>query len=315
MPVLLKLAIAAVLVGAASALIDPYPRFVLAQLCILVIAVTSLNLLGNVAGMLSLATAAFMGVGGYGALGFLTMAGVPLAGAIPLTLAVGWLAGWLMGLIAVRLSGISLAIATFGFVQIFQVVVKQEWEFAGSGYGLIAPAIEVPGLGPLSNGMVSIVCVAAAAAVVLLARELTRSRIGRAWFALKDHPIAAEMLGVNPLQMRALAFATTGAVATFAGCLQALLLGITNPGLYTIDTSIGHLAMMVVGGASGGVAGSVLGPTLLYLVPEYLDLGAYREILYGVALLAVLILAPRGLAGISGSLARAGVRVWRPWRS
>ncbi len=308
MPVLLKLVAFAALAAVCSAVVDPYLRFLLAQLGILVIAVTSLNLLGNVAGMLSLATAAFMGVGGYGALGFLTMAGVPLAAAIPLTVALGWLAGWMMGLIAVRLSGISLAIATFGFVQIFQVLVKQDWEFIGTGYGLIAPPLEFPGLGPITNGEVSVFCIATAVIVVQLARELTRSRIGRAWFAVKDHPVAAEMLGVNLVRMRAIAFATTGAVATLAGCLQALLLGITNPGLYTIDSSIGHLAMMVVGGSSGSAAGAVLGPALLYLVPEYLELGAYREILYGVALLAVLILAPQGLAGAWGFLLRSGRR-------
>ena len=92
MPVLLTLVLWAALAAGTSAFADPYLRFLLAQLGILVIAVISLNLLGNVAGMLSLATAAFMGVGGYGALGFLTMAGVPLAVAIPMTVAIGWLA-------------------------------------------------------------------------------------------------------------------------------------------------------------------------------------------------------------------------------
>ena len=159
------------------------------------------------------------------------------------------------------------------------------------------PPIEIFRLGPLTPDMVSFVCVFVAIMVVVLTTTLTRSRIGRAWFAMKENPIAAEMQGVNLLSMRAQAFATTGALASLAGVLQAFLLGITNPSLYTVDVSIGHLAMMVVGGSSGSVAGAVLGPAVLFFVPEYFDLGAYREVIYGMALLATLALAPRGLAG------------------
>jgi branched-chain amino acid transport system permease protein len=97
--------------------------------------------------------------------------------------------------------------------------------------------------------------------------------------------------------MRAKAFATSGAMASLAGILQAFLLGITNPSLYTIDTSISHLSMMVVGGSSGSVVGSILGPVVLYFLPEFFHLGSYRDILYGGALLLTLALAPQGLAG------------------
>lgn len=288
---------AAVLVTFGVAFTDPYLRFLLAQLAVIIIAVVSLNLLGHVAGMLSLASAAFMGLGGYGVLIFLTIAGIPLILSIPLTLAAGWIVGWLMGLVAVRLSGISLAIVTFGFVEIFQVLIKQGGDLSGGGYGLVVPPVDIPGLGPLTPDIVGLICVFVAIVVIVLATTLTRSRIGRAWFAMKDHPVAAEMQGVNLPLMRAQAFATTGAMASLAGILQAFLLGITNPNLYTIDVSISHLAMMVVGGSSGSVTGAVLGPTVLFFAPEYLDLGPYREVLYGAALLGTLILAPRGLGG------------------
>lgn len=287
----------AVLASIAVALIDPYASFLVAQLAIVVIAVASLNLVGNVAGMLSLASAAFMGLGGYGVLIFLTIYGWPLALAIPLTIVVGYAVGWLMGLVAMRLSGISLAIVTFGFVQIFQVFVKQPGAFSGDGYGLILPPLEVPVLGPVTPRMVGIACVFVAAVVLALTLALTRSRIGRAWFAIKENPVAAEMQGVNLLSMRAKAFAVSGAMASLAGILQAILLGITNPSLYTIDVSISHLTMMVVGGSSGSVVGPVLGPAILFFIPEFFDLGSYKEILYGAALLATLALAPRGLAG------------------
>jgi branched-chain amino acid transport system permease protein len=294
--VALAIAVAA-LASFGVAFVDPYLRFLVAQCAIIIIAVVSLNLLGNVAGMLSLASAAFMGVGGYGALIFMTIYGLPIVASVPLTIALGWLVGWLMGLVAVRLSGISLAIVTFGFVEVFQVFAKQGGAFSGDGYGLILPPIAVPRLGPLTPDEVSIVCVFVAVLVLALTTSLTRSRIGRAWSAMKENPVAAEMQGVNLLLMRAQAFATAGAMASLAGILQAFLLGITNPSLYTIDVSISHLTMMVVGGASGSVAGAVLGPAVLFFIPEYFDLGSYKEVFYGAALLATLTLAPRGLAG------------------
>lgn len=288
----------AVLAATGTAFAEPYLRFLLAQLAIVVIAVISLNLLGNVAGMLSLATAAFMGVGGYGVLILLTLAGVPLLAAAPLTIAAGWLVGWLIGLVAVRLSGISLAIVTFGFIQVFQVFAKQGGALSGEGYGLVTPPLNIPGLGPLQPDLFSTACVFAAVMVAVLATTLIRSRIGRTWYAMKEHPVAAQMQGVNLLLARAQAFAMSGALASLAGILQAILLGITNPNLYTVDVSISHLTMMVVGGASGTVTGAVLGPALLFFVPEYFDLGAYREVLFGAALLLTLAVAPRGLAGV-----------------
>lgn len=291
--------------------IDPYLRFLLAQVAVLVIAVLSLNLLGNVAGMLSLASAAFMGLGGYGVLILLTLSGVPLILSVPVTVIAGWIVGWLMGVIAMRLSGISLAIVTFGFVQVFQVFAKQGGELSGGGYGLITPPLLAPGIGAITPNMIMAACVFAAIVVAVLTSALTRSRIGRAWFALKENPVAAQMQGVNLLMERANAFATSGALASLAGVLQAILLGITNPNLYTVDVSISHLSMMVVGGASGGVAGPILAPAVLFLLPEYLNLGAYRELFYGLALLVTLVLAPRGLAGLWDFATRRVARVAR----
>ena len=289
--------IGAIAAAVALRFLGPYSRFLFAQLSILIIAVLGLNLLGNVAGMLSLASAAFMGLAGYGVLILLTIYGIPLIVAIPLTLFIGWAVGWLMGIVAMRLSGISLAIVTFGFILIFQVFAKQGGDWAGDGYGLTTPPLTMPGLGLLTQNQIGTACVFCAVMVAVLTTTLTQSRIGRAWMAIKENPVAAEMQGVNLMRSRADAFAISGAMAGLAGILQALLLGITNPNLYTVDASISQLAMMVVGGTSGSVAGPILGPAVLFLLPEYFDLGAFKDVFYGVSLLATLALAPRGLGG------------------
>lgn len=297
--------------AAAAYALDPYLGFLLAQLAILVIAVLALSLLSNVAGMLSLANAAFMGLGGYGVLIALTLYGVPLVVGLPLAAVIGYAAGWLLGIVAVRLSGISLAIVTFGFVQVFQVFAKQGGAWSGDGYGLVTPPLVMPVLGPLTQPVVGGFCIVAAGIIALLVFRLTRSRIGRAWAAVKEHPLAAEMQGIDLLRTRAAAFAVSGAMAGFAGALQAVLLGITNPNLYTVDVSISQLAMTVVGGSTGSVAGPVLGPAVLFLLPEYFDLGSFKEIFYGAALLATLALAPRGLEGILGLARHARRRAAR----
>ena len=291
-------AVGALAVALAANLVDPYLRFLLAQLAVLVIAVLGLNVLGNVAGMLSLAGAAFMGLGGYAGLIALTLYGLPLIAAIPLAVLGGASIGWVIGIVAVRLSGISLAIVTFGFIQVFQVFAKQSGAWSGDGYGLIAPPLTAPLVGPLTPGIVAGSCIFAAVLTAVLIRTLTRSRIGRAWAAVKEHPVAAQMQGIDLLRTRANAFALSGAVASLAGALQAILLGITNPSLYTVDVSISQLAMMVVGGSTGSVAGPILGPAVLFLLPEYLNLGSFKEVFYGLALLATLALAPLGLAGV-----------------
>lgn len=292
------LAVAVVLTLVADNL-DSFTRFLIAELGILVVVVLSLNLLMGVAGMLSLATSAFMGVGGYTMLILLSQYHVPLPLAMAAGVVAGWVIGWLLGLVSIRLAGLSLAIVTFGFVQVFVLVVKQGGKVTGDGYGLILPPVSIEGLGKLNAGYIGDICVFLTAVLVTLAWTMTHSRVGRSWFAIKDNEPAAELLGVNLATQKTLVFATTSAMASLAGILQVLLLGVTNPNSYTIDVAITHLAMVVVGGVTGSVAGAVLGPVALFLLPEYFHfLGPYKDVLYGGVLLAALVILPAGLAGL-----------------
>jgi branched-chain amino acid transport system permease protein len=144
----------------------------------------------------------------------------------------------------------------------------------------------------------------AAAFLAFAVAAMQRSRVGRAWAAIKSNPVAAELQGMPIALLKTAAFATSSALATFAGTVQALLLGVTNPNAYGVDVAVAHLSYAVAGGLSASVAGPVVGPLVLFVFPElFRALGQWRELFYGVVFLAVLAFAPEGVTGI--------VRAWR----
>ena len=132
-----------------------------------------------------------------------------------------------------------------------------------------------------------------------------RSRIGRAWIALRDNEAAARMQGIDVRRMKILAFAFTSGITSLAGALHACLLNGTNPSTYTMNLSIFHITLVVVGGMSGSILGAVLAPLILFFLPEtFSALGEWRDFFYGGILLLTLVLMPSGLSAGARSLAR-----------
>lgn len=292
----------AVVLGAAGIavafLLPAYPRFVFGQFAVLVIITLGVNLLLGVAGLLSLASPAFVGIGANLSTAILIRAHVPILVSIPLAVIAGWCIGWLLGFLSLRLAGFYLAMVTFGFLDVFLVVLNEGGDITGGGYGLIVPPSQLPLLGNLTlNAVIAISAFTAGVAIVLVG-EAQRSRIGRAWLAIKNNPVAAEMQGIDVPRLKTLAFAVSSALATLAGAYQALLLGVTNPSAYSLTVSIAHLTYVVVGGMAASVVGPIVGPLLLFVVPElFRAIGQYREVFYGAILLFVLAIAPNGITG------------------
>lgn len=309
---------APVAVGVAAGLIvaltiqplDAYPKFVAGQLAVLVIVTLGVNLLLGVAGLLSLASPAFVGIGANLATILMLRAGLPIVFAIPLAVAAGWTVGWLLGLISLRLAGFYLAMVTFGFLNVFLVILNQGGNWTGGGYGLIVPTTSLPFVGRLTVNHVVTVAVFFAGLLAVLVHVLQRSRIGRAWVAVKDNPIAAELQGIDVARSKIRAFAVSSAIATLAGAFQALLLGVTNPSAYSLNVAISHLTYAVVGGMQASVIGPIVGPLVLFVFPEFFRaIGEWREIFFGAVLLITLIVAPGGIAGIVIALSRRAARV------
>jgi branched-chain amino acid transport system permease protein len=199
---------------------------------------------------------------------------------------------------ALRLSGIYLAMATLGFAQFTQWVFLN-WEgvtFGAGGFRVPAldfsPLVVRPELGIYYLSWVVTV------GLVAFAWNAVRSRIGRAFVAMRDGEIAAEALGVNLLRYKALAFALSGVYAGIAGGLFAGLLNYVAPETFDLFQMIIQKAMVMVGGI-GSITGSIIGATLLVLLLEALRaLKSTQEIAFGAILLAFVVACPGGLVSI-----------------
>jgi branched-chain amino acid transport system permease protein len=286
-------------------LLPSYPRFVFGQFAVLVLVTLGVNLLLGVAGLLSLASPAFVGIGANLSTAIMLRAHVPILISIPIAVLAGWCVGWLLGFLSLRLAGFYLAMVTFGFLNVFLVLLNEGGQWTGGGYGLIVPLSLLPFVGPVTLQVVIVIAVFTAGLAVVLVSSLQRSRIGRAWLAIKDNPVAAEVQGIDVARLKTLAFAVSSALATLAGTYQALLLGVTNPSAYSLTVSVAHLTYVVVGGMMASVIGPIVGPFTLFVIPElFRAIGQYREVFYGAILLFVLIVAPNGITGTLLDVAR-----------
>lgn len=280
-----------------STVLDSFSRFLLGELGVLVMVALGVNLVMGVAGMFSVASPAFVGIGAT-LTAALMIRGVPLLVAGSAVTLLGGLIGWLLGLVALRLSGIYLAIVTLGFLQAVLTLMHEGGAFTGGGYGLIVPNQTFPVVGTLRSDDYVVVALVVAAVMCGTYYSAVHSRIGRAWIAIKDDPAAAQLQGVNLRSLRTLAFALSSGLITLAGVLQALLLGITNPSAYSPDVAVTHLSYVVVGGMTPSVIGPVVGPLILFLFPQFFrQLGTWLDLFYALLMLVVLALAPSGVAG------------------
>ena len=312
-------------------LVQNYTVYVVNFLAINVMVALGMNILVGYTGQVSLGHAGFVAIGAYGTV--LLMTGLhlpfPLALLGAAFIAAGF--GFLLGLPALRLEGPYLAIATLGFgLAVTQTIGR--WSLFGGRMGLSVPKMS---LGPWTlSGDKEIYYVIMTLTVVLAlgARTLMKSRVGRAFQAIRDSDIAAETLGINLAYYKTLSFAVSAFYAGIAGGLIAFLLGFINPDQFTFILSVLYLAMVVVGGL-GSTLGSVLGGiTVAYLsfrmevIQELPLLGPVLEaiserfltvsglpnvgwIFMGLVLILVVVFEPLGLYG----LWLRTKRYWKTW--
>ena len=301
----MRMGLKAISFGAAGALIEaligallgPYDQYLVARIATLMVVTVGLTLLIGTAGLLSLASSAFMGVGAFTVVILMTTLNLPVWLSIPLGIAFTWAVGWLLGFVSLRISGLYLALVTLGFLLAFEVLLRRGGNLTGSGYGLVVPNATL-GEFTISAAVWAVTAVFVAAVIVVLTYSLLGSRVGRAWKAVKHSETAAELFGVNLTQSKTSAFAISAALAAVAGALYAFLQGAISPQAFDLSVTVEHLTYAVVGGL-GSVAGAVIGPLVLELIPELLrGFQEQRELLFGIILLAILVAAPNGIAGV-----------------
>jgi len=280
---------------------------------IAVISATGLNILTGYTGLISLGQAGFMGVGGY------TVAWLSLHTDLslpPALLAGGLLSaaiGVLVGLPSLRVKGLYLAIATLA-ASVFLHFVFMEWTpVTGGTKGLSLRPAHIFGI-PLYNDFRMYFVIMPLAVVMLLgARNLFRTRVGRAFIAIRDRDISAEVLGIPLLKYKLMSFGLSSFYAGIAGGLFAYFFRVVTPESFPLSMSIFYLAAIIVGGM-GSILGGVLGAVFMTLVPELLKLlttvvtpfypeapvimSPLRGVVFGALIVAFLIFEPHGLAEI-----------------
>jgi len=259
------------------------------------IGVMGQNLLIGYTGQISFGQAGFLAIGAF-AFGHLRGWGLPFLLALAIAGLVAALAGVVIGFPSLRLKGPYLAIVTLGFgVAVYQVFVNFETLSGGRSGLAIARLKPLLGLGGARYEYY--VYVALLALFTLVTLNLVSSYVGRAFVAIRDSDIAAEVNGVNLTRYKLLAFAISSFYTGVHGALYAQLLGHIEPQMFNIGESIPVFVAVIVGGVAS-VEGSILGAAFVTLVPKALS--GFREmvpVVFGLAILLVLIFEPLGLYG------------------
>lgn len=297
-------------------LISDYYLHITNLIALASIGALSLNMLTGYTGLISLGHAGFLAVGAFTTAALAKQLGVPFVIVLPASIVMGALAGLLAGLPALRLRAVYVILSTIA-MQFIIVLVATDFETRTGHVGGIP--ISPPSIGPLAFDspkkwyflimgvtlIVSIFCI-----------NLLRTKIGRAWMAIRDRDIVAWALGVHIGYYKVLAFMFSSAVASLAGSLSSYYLGFATTTEFTIWLSMFYLAMIIVGGL-GSIMGSFLGAILITLLPYVLS-DAFRTIgvspalqgrifavqyaILGFIISLFLVLEPDGIVGI-----------WRKW--
>ena len=285
-----------------------YHLFQFSQVLIYAIALLGLNLLTGYNGQISLGHGAFFAIGGYAAAILMTKFGAPYWATLPAAGLVCFVAGFLFGLPALRLGGLYLALATFALAvatpQLLDYNAFDNWTGGVQGLQLAKPHAPF-GLPLTPDQWLYFLCLACAALLFWAAANLVRGRIGRAIVAIRDHPTAAETMGINISFYKAMCFGVSALYAGVAGALAAVVVGFVSPDSFGLLLSLSFLVGIVVGGLAS-IWGVLFGALFIEFVPNYADqlsdlfgesAKALPGAIYGLLLIGLMYLMPSGVAG------------------
>jgi branched-chain amino acid transport system permease protein len=263
-----------------------------------------LNIVVGFAGLLDLGYVAFYAVGAY-ATAVLTSPVSPFFAphinfwiAVPLVMAVTALIGLTIGAPVLRLRGDYLAIVTLGFGEIARIIFLSDWmtPYVGGAQGILQiPPPQIFGIDLRQPERLYYPILGACIIAAIAAISLARSRVGRAWTAMREDESVAEASGVNTTKYKLLAFSLGATFGGLAGALYAVRIGSVFPQDLNIIVSINALALIILGGI-GSIPGVVIGAIVLVGLPEVLrEFSEYRLLIYGIVLVAMMLLRPEGL--------------------
>jgi branched-chain amino acid transport system permease protein len=307
---LILAAIAAVILAVPAIVHDGYIIQLLNIAILNAIVVLGLNFATGWTGQINFGQAAFYGLGAY-TTAIATKAGLPWVTTPLLSVLVVIGASLVLGLPTVRLRTYYLAMTTIGFGEIIRLIIVHWEPVTGGTSGLRAiPGISLFGFGPQGQIQHYYLLAATLVLAILVASRIRHSTLGRAMIATRDSEIAAEQSGVDTTRTKLLAFMIGAVYAGLAGCLYASSIRFISPDSFSGTQAVLLMTMLIVGGM-GSIGGCVAGAVALTVLPEALRfLGQWYLVLYGLGVIAVIVLAPGGLASLASlpGLRRAGAR-------
>jgi branched-chain amino acid transport system permease protein len=324
----LRIALVFVFVAVLPFFADESTMRIANQVIIASIGAIGLNILTGYTGQISLGQGAFLAIGAYSCGLLMVYYSIPWPVAMITAAFITALLGSVFGIPSLRLKGLYLAVATLAAQQIVQWVIIRWDPIDGTVDGVATDALNIPANFLLGNQewrlndneytfyMLGIFILIM---VVLATTNLFRTHIGRAFIAIRDQDIAAEVMGVNQFQYKLLAFAISSFIVGLAGALLALHSTAISFERFTLDVSIEYLAMIIIGGLAS-ISGSIYGAAFIIIVPEVLreagraiagtDPQTIREFnrvlpfvqqgVFGTAIVLTLIVEPEGI-----------VKIWR----
>ena len=299
-PALIVLALGLALLLVFPALADRYYLQLVTKIMVIAIFAISLDLLVGSAGLISLGHAAFFGLAGYVlALAQRDLDLVALWTTLPLALAVTAAAAAVIGWLSVRTSGVYFIMITLAFAQMaYYAVFSLKLMGGGDGLNLARRSTLGLGIDLKSDLAFYYVALAVFAATLLFLHRLINAELGRALQGVRDNETRMEALGFPAYRIKLAAFVLAGAIAGLGGALLANLNGLVSPSLLHWTQS-GALMIMVIVGGAGRFLGGALGAAALLLIEELLrDVTIHWQLGVGAILLAIVLFAPDGLAGL-----------------
>jgi branched-chain amino acid transport system permease protein len=286
---------------------------------VLAIGAMGLNILTGYTGQISLGHAAFMGIGAYAAAVAQTRLGAPFWMAIPAGGLAACAAGALVGVPSLRIKGLYLAIATLAAQVIFEWIFTNWTAVTGGIRGVNVPPASLLGFRFDTDVRTYYLVAAVAVLHAYAAANLFRTRVGRAFVAVRDRDLSAELMGVNLFRTKILAFMISSWYAGIAGGLFVTFSKVVTPESFPLTLSIQYLAMIIVGGL-GTIQGTLYGTVFVTLTPEALRsltqvaqrlspeamswFHPMKDILFGAMIVGFLVFEPHGLAEMANRVRR-----------
>ena len=278
---------------------------------IYIIAAHGLNLLTGFTGLISIAHSAFIGIGAYASAILVSNIGFPFWLAFPCSIVITGLIGVIFGAPSLRLKGFYLVMATLAAQFIINFVIMRWKVLTGGVYGMSVPSLTLSNMEFDTNQSFYYIAFIVLVLSTYVAKNLVRTQVGRAFIAIRDNDLAAEVMGINLTKYKLLSFAAGCAFAGAAGSLWGHWVRMISPEHFNLMGSVWFLGYIIVGGL-GSILGPFFGVIFITLTMEILSsiftglsmsypevigyLFASREIFFGLILALFLIFEPRGLA-------------------